>query len=147
MATSVLKTAEVFLDTSYAIALSSPRDQFHERAALLAEALEAGAAKLVTTRAVMLEIGNALAEPKYRLAPVHLLDSLEVDERVEIIALTEGLYKQAFQLYQSRLDKAWSLTDCASFVLMGERGMTEALTTDRHFEQAGFRALLREELE
>jgi predicted nucleic acid-binding protein len=144
MATSTLKTAEVFLDTSYAIALSSPRDQFHERAALLAEALETGAVKLTTTRAVMLGIGNALAEPKYRRAAVHLLDSLEVDERVEIIALTEGLYKQAFQLYQSRLDKAWGLTDCASFVLMGERGMTEALTTDRHFEQAGFRVLLRE---
>ena len=147
MATSALKTAEVFLDTSYAIALSSPRDHFHERAALLAEALETEAVKLVTTRAVVLEIGNALAEPKYRQAAVRLLDSLEADERVEIAALSEGLYKRAFQLYQHRLDKAWGLTDCVSFVLMGERGMTEALTTDRHFEQAGFRALLRDGLE
>jgi predicted nucleic acid-binding protein len=147
MATSVLKTAEVFLDTSYAIALSSPRDQFHDRAGLLAEALESGEVRLVTTRAVMLEIGNALAEPKNRQAAVLLLDSLEADERVEVAALSEALYKQAFQLYQHRLDKAWGLTDCVSFVLMGERGITEALTTDRHFEQAGFRALLRDDLE
>lgn len=147
MVMSILTTAEVFLDTAYAIALSSPRDQFHERAVLLAEVLETGAIKLVTARAVMLEIGNALADPKYRQAAVVLLDSLEADERVEIAPLSEGLYKQAFQLYQNRLDKAWGLTDCVSFVLMRERGMTEALTADKHFEQAGFRALLRDGFE
>jgi uncharacterized protein len=42
----------------------------------------------------------------------------------------------------SRRDKEWSLTDCISFVVMKERGLTEALTADHHFEQAGFKALL-----
>jgi predicted nucleic acid-binding protein len=44
--------------------------------------------------------------------------------------------------YESRPDKAWSLTDCISFVVMNQHGLTEALTGDHHFEQAGFTALL-----
>jgi predicted nucleic acid-binding protein len=55
------------------------------------------------------------------------------------------LFDMAFTLYGNRPDKSWSLTDCASFVVMRERGLTEALTTDEHFRQAGFRALLLEE--
>ena len=47
-------------------------------------------------------------------------------------------------MHKERSDKSWSLTDCISFVVMGEHGITDALTGDRHFEQAGFRALLRE---
>jgi uncharacterized protein len=143
MAKKILTTSEVFLDTSYAIALSSPRDQFHERAALLATILETEATKLVTTRAILLEIGNALAEPRYRQAAIHLLNALESDGQVEITELSDLHYEKAFQLYQTRLDKAWGLTDCISFIVMKERRLTEALTADKHFEQAGFRALLR----
>jgi predicted nucleic acid-binding protein len=76
-----------------------------------------------------------------------LLDSLDANERVKVAPLSKPLYKQAFQLFQHRLDKAWGLTDCVSFALVGEHGMTEALATDRHCEQAGFRALLRDNLE
>src|SRR5437660_6767481 len=65
--------AEVFLDTAYAIALSSPNDQFHVRAVELAEQLEALGTRLVTTRAVLLEIGNALSKPRYRQAAAQLL--------------------------------------------------------------------------
>lgn len=74
----------VFLDTSYAIALSSPSDQHHERAVALAEELEEAGAMLVTTGAVLLEIGNALSRKKYREAAVELLTSLREDETVEI---------------------------------------------------------------
>ena len=63
---------------------------------------------------------------------------------VEIVPTSEELYQRAFQLYQSRADKEWGLTDCVSFVVMQDRGLSDALTTDKHFEQAGFRALLRE---
>ncbi len=94
----------------------------------------------------MLEIGNALADPRYRLDAVRLLEALEADERIEIAPLTEVLYQSAFKLYQSHSDKGWGLTDCMSFVVMREREMTEALTADHHFEQAGFRVLLREML-
>ncbi len=136
--------SEVFLDTAYAIALSSPKDEHHEQAVRLAEELEADGAKLVTTRAVILEIGNALAKQRYRAAAIELLDSLEFDPAVEIVPATEELCAQAFQLYQDRPDKEWGLTDCLSFVVMQKRGLTDALTTDKHFVQAGYEALLRQ---
>ena len=135
---------EVFLDTSYAIALSAVNDEHHKRAIKLAEQLEANATRLITTRAIMLEIGNALAKARYRKAAIELLNALENDPKVEIIPISEDLCMRAFQLYQSRLDKEWGLIDCLSFIVMADQGLTEALTTDDHFRQAGFRALLQE---
>jgi predicted nucleic acid-binding protein len=134
----------VFLDTSYAIALSAPTDQYHRRARSLADDLEAAKARLVTTRAVLLEIGNALARPRYRPSAVSLLHSLEADTKVELLPFTEELYARSLVLYCSRPDKEWGLIDCTSFVVMSDRGLTKALTADEHFEQCGFRALLRE---
>jgi predicted nucleic acid-binding protein len=81
---------------------------------------------------------------RYRQATIELLNSLEADPNVEIIPLTEDLYARAFRLFRERPDKEWGLTDCISFVVMHERGLIAALTTDEHFQQAGFRALLRE---
>jgi predicted nucleic acid-binding protein len=136
--------AEVFLNTAYAIALSSPNDQFHTRAVDLADQLEALETRLVTTRAVLLELGNALSKQRYRQAAVQLLDSLETDPKVDIVPVSEPLYARALQLYRERPDKEWGLTDCVSFLVMQDRNLSEALTTDEHFQQAGFRALLRE---
>lgn len=132
----------VFLDAAYAIALSAPNDQYHERAVTLAEQLEAYGSQLITTRAVMLEIGNALAKLRYRIAAIELLDSLEADPDVEIIPISEKLYQRAFELYRERPDKEWGLTDCISFVVMKDRDVKNALTADEHFKQAGFNALL-----
>jgi uncharacterized protein len=138
-------TSKIFLDTAYAIALSVESDEHHERAEKLADQLEAEATRLVTTRAVLLEIGNALSKKRYRKAALELLDALEQDSLVEIVSLSEELYGQALELFRNRPDKDWGLVDCVSFVVMQERGLTEALTTDEHFEQAGFRPLLRAE--
>ncbi len=136
---------EVFLDTAFAIALVSANDRFHAQAMLLADRLEASGTRSVTTRAVLLEIGNALARRRFRHAAVMLLDSLEADPNIEIIPLSEQLYQRALHLYRERPDKEWGLTDCISFTAVQERGTTEALTADEHFQQAGFRALLRED--
>jgi uncharacterized protein len=144
MATAINHGDEVFLDASYAIALSASTDQFHSRALGLATELEVARARLVTTRAVLLEIGNALSRQRYRSAAVSLLQALEVDPTVTVLPLSEKLYAQALQLYCSRPDKEWGLIDCASIVVMSERGLTKALTADEHFQQCGFRALLRE---
>lgn len=97
--------AEIFLDTSYVIALAAPGDEYHERAAQLAKWLTTEATPLVTTRAVALEIGNALARARYRQAAINLLDALENDPQVEIVPLTEELYERAAQLYRARPDK------------------------------------------
>jgi predicted nucleic acid-binding protein len=75
---------------------------------------------------------------------VSLLEALEADPRVEICPMSAELYSRAFQLYRQRPDKEWGLTDCISFIVMSDRGITEALTTDLHFRQMGFRVLLRE---
>jgi predicted nucleic acid-binding protein len=144
MATAINPRDEVFLDTSYALALSAPTDQFHSRALRLAEELEAARARLVTTRAVLLEIGNALSRQRYRAAAISLLRALGADPSVEVLPLSEELYARALELYCSRPDKEWGLIDCASFVVMSERSITKALTADEHFQQSGFRALLRE---
>ncbi len=135
----------VFLDAAYAIALSVPRDQYHQRAISLADELENAKTRLITTRAVLLEIGNALSKQRYRQAAIKLLDAIETDPNIEIVPLTESLYTRAFHLFCNRPDKEWGLTDCVSFVVMREQKLTEALTTDAHFQQAGFLALLLEE--
>jgi predicted nucleic acid-binding protein len=136
--------SDLFLDSSYAIALAAPTDQYHQRALQQADEIEATKARLVTTRAVLLEIGNALSRQRYRAAAIQLLQALEADANVTKVSLSDELYARAFELYAQRPDKDWGLIDCVSFVVMTERGLTDALTSDEHFSQAGFRALLRE---
>jgi predicted nucleic acid-binding protein len=132
----------LFLDSSYAIAISVESDKHHLKAVALSEELERQQLKVITTRAVMLEIGSPLAKSNFRNTAVELLSGLEHDPAVEIIPLSESLYSQAFSLFRQRPDKTWSLVDCSSFVVMEERGMQKALTADTHFIQAGFQALL-----
>ena len=135
--------AEFFLDTSFAIALSSITDQNHERAVRLANQIETNKTRLVTTQAILLEIGNSLSKQKYRIAAIQILESLETDPNIEVILLTRDLYTEAFNLFKQREDKEWGLVDCISFIVKQNRGITDVLTADIHFHQAGFRALLR----
>lgn len=133
---------KVFLDTSYAVALSARTDQNHEPAVKLARKLRESSAHIITTRAVLLEIGNALAKVRYREAAVSLLSALQNDPKVEIISASDDLYQRAFEIYRERVDKEWGLIYCMSFVIMNDQGITDALTADKHFQQAGFQALL-----
>ena len=137
-------TTELFLDTAYAVALSNETDSNHERAVSLLAQVSRSRARLVTTRAVLLEIGDALARLRFRRAAINFLSSLEKDPALEIVPISEDLYKRAFALYCSRSDKEWGITDCVSFIVMWDRALTAALTTDKHFQQAGFQALLRQ---
>src|SRR5947199_23945 len=123
MATLIRPREEVFLDTSYALALSLRTDRHHLTAVSLSAEIEAKQAQAFTTRAVMLEIGSRLSRERFRAAGVELLLSLEDDPIISIIPISESLYSQALQLFCSRPDKEWSLTDCTSFVVMAERGM------------------------
>jgi uncharacterized protein len=79
--------AEVFLDTSFAIALSATTDQNHARAVNLADQIEESGTHIVTTQAVLLEIGNALSKQRYRVAAIQLLESLVADPNVETVSL------------------------------------------------------------
>ncbi len=130
----------VFADTFYFIALSNPSDGHHAAAVRAAESLTS---RLLTTHYVLIEVADALSAPRFRAGVAGFLRQLSLDPGTEIIGPNIPLYERGLELYAQRLDKAWSLTDCISFVVMTERGLTEALTGDAHFEQAGFRALLR----
>ena len=135
---------KLFLDTSYVIALSVPKDQNHKKAIQIADFLIIDTAKLITTRAITLEIGNSLSAQKYRQAAVELLESLDEDPDVEIIPITEDLYRRGLQFFKDRSDKEWGIIDCISFVVMKDQGISNALTADKHFQQNGFKALLCE---
>lgn len=136
---------KVFLDTSYSIAAAVGKDEFHKRARELAVQLRTQNIKIVTTQAVILEIGNALSKIKYRQAAIEIIHFLDTDPNTSVISLTPKLYEKAFELFSNRPDKEWGLVDCISFVVMRERDIEAALTADEHYVQAGFRALLREE--
>jgi uncharacterized protein len=142
MPSRISRLEELFLDTAYTIALSSVTDAYHPRARELAVEIQTQQARLVTTQAVVLEIGNSLSKLRYRAGALSLLDAIEHDPNVEVVLLSEALYARGRRLFRERPDKEWSLTDCISFVVMEERGITKALTTDHHFVQAGFQALL-----
>jgi predicted nucleic acid-binding protein len=129
-----------FADTFFFLALGNPGDAAHAAARDL---VTHDLTPLVTTAWVVTELADALAEPSNRPSFLRLLERLQANPDVEIIPPDPILFDRGLDLYSRRPDKAWSLTDCLSFVVMTERGLTEALTGDRHFEQAGFRALLR----
>jgi len=73
---------------------------------------------------------------------VHLIDDLRQSLWTKIIFVNESLEQRGWQLFKSRPDKFWSLTDCISFIVMGDLGLSEAFTIDHHFRQAGFIPLL-----
>jgi predicted nucleic acid-binding protein len=135
----------VFVDTAYWIALLNPRDVLHARVKAVSSTL--GSVRLVTSEMVLTELLNDFASrgEVLRKAAADTTIQLRREARVLIAPQTSALFHEAFLLYSSRGDKEWSHTDCASFRIMENHGITEALTYDRHFKQAGFIPLLREE--
>jgi uncharacterized protein len=129
----------VFADTFYFLALLNERDAAHSKASLF----DATTRPLVTTAWVLTEVGDAMAAPENRPAFLELLEMLQDSPDARIIGPTDELFARGIELFRQRVDKEWSLTDCISFVVMNDERVTDALTGDRHFEQAGFRALLK----
>lgn len=129
-----------FADTSFWLALINRRDRLHPAA--MALNLQR-TAPLITTQFVLLEVADGLCHHETRFRFERLLAVLQSSNEVEIVALESSLFDRGCALYFARTDKDWSLTDCISFVVMEERGISEALTADHHYEQAGFCTLLR----
>ncbi len=134
----------VFADAGYWIAIASSRDRLHAKAIAVAEGL--GEYRIVTSELVLVEVLNGFAEygGYLRTKAAELVLAAVGDPDIETVPQTPELFRSALALYQERPDKSWSLTDCASFLIMDRRQITGALTHDRHFEQRGYRTLLRD---
>lgn len=130
----------VFADTYFFIAGLNATDPAHRRAIDVA-AEHTGA--IVTTAWVLTEVANTFAKAGGRLGAIRFLRGLSADPRIRVVPPSHGLFDRGLQLYCQRPDKEWSLTDCISFVVMRDEDITDALTGDRHFEQAGFAVLLK----
>jgi len=143
MVTTETLQNSIFLDASYIIALSTPKDNFHTVAVELSQVIASKRPRIVTSNGVLLEIGNSLSKLHYRLTGAAILKAISSDPRIEIIDLTATTYSKALNLYASRLDKEWGMTDCVSFIIMQQYGIQQVLTADEHFVQAGYQALMR----
>ncbi len=130
----------LFADTAYFIALLNPVDHYH---ACAVEMALNPPGPLVTTSWVLVETGDAFSQPKNRMKFLRLVELLQSTVDVEVIPPSSGHLEAGIRLFGSRHDKSWSLTDCISFVVMQERQLSDALTTDHHFSQAGFRPLMK----
>jgi len=131
--------AAVFLDTSYLLALVNSADQHHLRAQTTALQVQP---PFLTTEAILVEVGNAFSRLRWRHLAINTLAFLQQDSNINIVSIDTVLLNQAIALYRSRLDKEWGLTDCISFVVMQNYGLTQILTLDHHFEQAGFQNIM-----
>jgi predicted nucleic acid-binding protein len=130
----------MLLDTSGLLCLHHKAEPYHDNAQLLFDA----AWEKVTHSYVLSEfVALATARGLPRAAALAFVSDLQDSTEVEVVWVAEDLHRDALTLLQQRLDKEWTLCDAVSFVLMQERGITEALTTDHHFEQAGFVRLLK----
>lgn len=125
----------LFVDTGYVIALVNTNDQHHAQALRLAKKYTGY--PLITTDAVLLEIGNALSRIARRQAS-QIIHHFHAAEEVTVIHLNPMLFNSALSLYDAYQDKTWGLVDCVSFVVMREMRLSQALAFDQHFVQAGF---------
>lgn len=129
-----------FVDTAHWLALVSPRDSWNSTAKKLAASLTG---RFVTSDFVLLEVADGLAAHGASREAVRIADFVRKKTEIHLVKASPDVLKKAWDLYNRRADMSWSLTDCTSFVIMEQMEISEALTADRHFEQAGFVALYR----
>ncbi len=130
----------IFADAHFFFAILNPNDVAHPKATDFARRHRG---PLATTAWVLTELADGLATGPHRQAFRQVLEDLEANKANLIVPANAETFEKGVELYHARPDKQWSLTDCISFVVMTEEGITEALTGDHHFEQAGFIALLK----
>jgi predicted nucleic acid-binding protein len=136
---------EVFTDTGGWGAFFGRTEAFHALSRSFIGQWTATGVQVVTTNYVLAELSALLHRPlrMSRSQQIIMLDSIRSAQWVEVVHVDPNLDAEAWALFRQHADKQWNLVDCASFVVMRQRGITDALTTDRHFEQAGFRRLLK----
>jgi predicted nucleic acid-binding protein len=129
-----------FADSFFFLAMMNVRDSRHLKAVEFSQSL---AGPIVTTQWVLVEVADAFSKPRDRDRFVDLLELIEADERMQVVAASNSTFRRGTELFARRNDKSWSLTDCISFVVMEQLDIDEALTGDHHYAQAGFTPLLK----
>jgi predicted nucleic acid-binding protein len=130
----------MFVDTSGWAYLVDRHSPLHQDVRAVYEIVLNQQRHLVTTNYIIAEL-VALLTSRSRIPRPQIfafVDALKATPHIEIIHINAVLDAAAWTLLKTRIDKEWSLVDASSFVVMTMRGMTEALTTDHHFTQAGF---------
>jgi predicted nucleic acid-binding protein len=130
----------VFADTWFYLAILNPRDPNHPRALSVTRNERR---HRVTTDWVLVEVGDALCQAGNRDVFIRFHGWIQRHPGTTIVPASRRLLEEGIHLYSYRRDKDWPLTDWISFVVMEDENIREALTGDRHFEQAGFVALLK----
>lgn len=132
----------VFADTSFFVALLRERDQHHAQAKAQYDQVNMEQLRIITSEFVIFETGSCLSKHPFRLPFIKLMEEFTEMDNGEIVEATQDILKEALGLFATRPDKEWSLVDCFSFLIMQELQLTDALSADHHFIQAGFRTLL-----
>jgi len=135
----------VFADTLYWIAIVKPSDPWQEAAESARAAL--GQVRIITTDEVLSEFLTALSGRgrSLRRRAAQMVRTILGNPNVTVVPQSRDSFLKGIELYEQRLDKQYSLTDCISMNVMRAEGITEALTNDHHFQQEGFRVLMRRE--
>ena len=129
----------LFADTSFFVAFLNAHDKHHTSAD---NYMANHAGGIVSTDWVLVELGNYFATGLNRPLFAPFIIQLRKDPRFSIVRANDTCFDLGVDLYDRRLDKRWSLTDCISFIVMQRQGIEAALTADHHFQQAGFEILL-----
>lgn len=132
----------VFVDTVCWIALLNKNEYIHKQADTEYRKLLKKGCHLFTTTAVLNETANSLCSPHFRNSVLKFYSRISASENIRIVFVDEQLWNKGWEIYEKHNDKEWSLTDCISVKVMQEHNISEVLTTDHHFEQAGFVRLL-----
>lgn len=135
---------EVFGDTGYFIALVNKKDQYHRQAKKWARRLTKEKISCHISIPIVFEIADGFSKIGRREIGIDLLEQISNSVNFIVHSFSEALYNNAKKLYIARKDKEWSLTDCYSFELMKELNISQVLSADKHFEQAGYEILLKE---
>jgi predicted nucleic acid-binding protein len=133
----------IFVDTSALIALGNKNDALHHQTIMVSQQLTIDKRRFITTNAVLLELANTFSQARYKPLATHLLGIINHSAQWECIIVDEELMRRGLELFEQRQDKDWNLVDCISMVVANDFNITEILTSDHHFTQAGFVILLK----
>jgi len=134
----------VFVDTAAWLALINKSDALHEKAKRIRNKLVRERGQFLLTDYIVVEIANALSRVPFRQTAVQIISLIQSSANTMVVRIDKEIFAEAWRLYSERLDKEWSFTDCTSFIVMNRMGLTDAFTSDHHFEQAGFNILLKD---